>query len=171
MNTTGSNATTIPRLGHYTIDTSRSSIAFAARHFFGLLPVRGTFGIRAGTIEVAEPLSGSSMRVEVDAGSLSSGNEHRDTEVRSAKFLDTDRHPLITFVSEQVDTTAVSGTLTACGVERPVSLSIVRCEVTEETFTVRATARVDRTDFGITAARGMAGRVLDLTLEATCVRR
>lgn len=171
MHTTGSNATAIPRLGHYTIDTSRSSIAFTSRHFFNLLPVHGTFGIRAGTVEVAEPLSESSVRVEVDAGSISSGNEQRDAAVRSAKFLDTDRRPLFTFVSERVDTTTVSGTLTACGVERPVSLSVVRSEVTEETFTVRATARIDRTDFGITAARAMAGRVLDLTLEATCVRR
>jgi polyisoprenoid-binding protein YceI len=37
-------------------------------------------------------------------------------------------------------------------------------------FTVRATARIDRTEFGITAARGLAARYLDLTVEATCTR-
>jgi len=171
MDATSSNVTTTPRLGPYTIDTSRSSITFKTRHIFGLLPVHGTFEIRAGTIEVAEPLSESSMRVEVEAASFSTGNDHRDDEIRSAKFLDTDRYLLITFVSDHVDATAVSGTLTACGVARPVSLSIVRSEVFAETFTVHATTRIDRTDFGVTAVPSMAGRVLDLTLEATCVRR
>jgi polyisoprenoid-binding protein YceI len=37
-------------------------------------------------------------------------------------------------------------------------------------FTVRATARIDRTEFGITAARGLAARHLDLTVEAQCTR-
>jgi polyisoprenoid-binding protein YceI len=43
--------------------------------------------------------------------------------------------------------------------------------VLAETFTVRATTRVDRTEFGVTAAGLMAGRHLDLTLEVTCVPR
>ena len=34
-----------------------------------------------------------------------------------------------------------------------------------ESFTVRAAARIDRTEFGVTASRGLAGRYLDLTLE------
>ncbi|GHE14745.1 hypothetical protein GCM10010339_86800 [Streptomyces alanosinicus] len=118
---------------------------------------------------MAEPLSESRLRVEIDAASFSTGNDQRDGDVPSAKFLDTDRNPLITFVSERVDATSVSGTLTACGVPRSASLSIVRSQVHTNSFTVRATTRVDRTEFGVTAARGMAGRHLDLTLEVTCV--
>jgi polyisoprenoid-binding protein YceI len=170
MTTTGNPATT-PRLGRYAIDTNRSSITFRTRHVFNLLPVRGSFAIRGGTIEVSEPLGESRLHVEVEAASFDSGNAQRDKDIRSAKFLDTDRHPLITFVSDGVDTTAISGTLTACGVERPVSLSIVHSQVLAETFTVRATTRVDRTEFGVTAAGLMAGRHLDLTLEVTCVPR
>ncbi|GAB3179531.1 YceI family protein [Streptomyces incanus] len=169
MDTTGNPITTTPRLGRYTIDTNSSSITFKGRHLFGLMPVRGTFAIRGGTVDVAEPLSESRLRVEIDAASFSTGNDHRDGDVRSAKFLDIDRHPLITFVSERVDATSVSGTLTACGVTRPASLAVVRSEVRANSFTVHATTRVDRTEFGVTAARGMAGRRLDLTLEVTCV--
>ena len=41
----------------------------------------------------------------------------------------------------------------------------------ERSFTASGTVRVDRTEFGVTAMRGLAGRYLDLTLEVRCVRR
>ncbi|WP_257584108.1 YceI family protein [Streptomyces sp. TLI_146] len=41
------------------------------------------------------------------AASFSTGNAHRDADVRSAKFLDTERHPLITFAAERVDVTCL----------------------------------------------------------------
>jgi polyisoprenoid-binding protein YceI len=170
MDATGNTVPTTPRLGRYTIDTDSSSISFRSRHVFGLLPVRGTFAIRGGTIDVAEPLPESSVRVEVDAASFRTGHAQRDAAVRSAKFLDADRHPLITFASDRVAATTVSGTLTVCGVSRPARLSIVHSEVLADAFTVRATTQVDRTEFGVTAARGMAGRHIDLTLEVRCVR-
>ena len=56
------------------------------------------------------------------------------------------------------------------GTARPVTLTVNRCEVSRGSFTVRATARIDRTEFGITAARGLAARYLDLTVEAQCTR-
>ncbi|MFF7751640.1 YceI family protein [Streptomyces sp. NPDC007971] len=170
MDATGNTVNTTPRLGRYTIDSDTSSLSFRTRHVFGLLPVHGTFAIRGGTVEVAEPLSASRVHAEVDAASLRTGNAQRDAAVRSSKFLDAGRYPLITFASDRVDATTVSGTLTVCGVSRPASLSVVRSEVFADGFTVRAVSRVDRTEFGVTAARAMAGRRLDLTLEIRCVR-
>jgi polyisoprenoid-binding protein YceI len=37
-------------------------------------------------------------------------------------------------------------------------------------FDARTSARIDRTEFGVTAYRGMAGRYLDMTIEVRCVR-
>ena len=65
---------------------------------------------------------------------------------------------------------ALTGTLTVRGTTRPVTLTVTRCEVSRESFTARATARIDRTEFGITAARGLAARYLDLTVEVQCTR-
>jgi len=161
--------TALPRLGRYRIDTERSSIGFRSRHFLGLLPVKGTFAIHHGTIEVAEPLAESNIRVSIDASSFHTGNAQRDAHVRSAKFLDTGRHPLIDFVADSVEAATVSGTLTVCEAAQPVSLAIVYSEVFPEAFSIRATTRVDRYDFGVTASRLMAGHHFDLTLEATCV--
>ncbi|MEW2133249.1 YceI family protein [Streptomyces sp. NPDC005435] len=173
MNATGGTTPTptqTPRPGRYTIDPDGSALSFRTTHVFGLLPVRGTFALRGGTVDVADPLSGSRIGAEVDAASFRSGNAQRDGAVRSARFLDTGTHPLITFVSAEVGADAVSGTLTAHGVSRPVRLSVVRLDVLADAFTVRATLRVDRTEFGVTASPGMAGRRLELTVVARCVR-
>ena len=35
----------------------------------------------------------------------------------------------------------------------------------------RATARLDRTSFGVTKKKGMVGRTVDLVIEAVCVPR
>lgn len=163
--------TTTPQLGRYEIDTDRSTVAFSTRHMFGLLPVHGTFAVRSGTVDVVEPLAESSVRVEIDTASFHTGNGHRDRDVRSRRFLDADRHPVMTFISERVDETTVTGVLTACGVARTVTLSIERFDVTAGAFTARATTRVDRTEFAVTGSRGMTGRYLDVSLEVVCVRR
>jgi thiamine biosynthesis lipoprotein len=65
---------------------------------------------------------------------------------------------------------ALAGTLTVRGTTRPITLTVTDCEMSRGSFTARATARIDRTEFGITAARGLAARYLDLTVEVQCTR-
>jgi polyisoprenoid-binding protein YceI len=62
------------------IDTTCSAVTFRTRHLFGLAPVRGGFAIRTG--------------------SFRTDNGQRDSNVRSARLLDADRYPVITFRSE-----------------------------------------------------------------------
>jgi polyisoprenoid-binding protein YceI len=159
-----------PPMGHYEIDPGRSAIRFRTRHLFGLAPVRGRFAIRGGTIDVAEPPTGSTVRAEIDAASFHTPNPARDQVVKSARFLDVSRHPVITFFSERLTPPTLHGTLTVHGVSQPVALSIEQIDVQPGAFTARATAEIDRTDFGVTASRGMAGTRLGLTLEIRCVR-
>ena len=165
--------TQAPRLGHYEIDISRSRVTFRTRHMFGLGPVRGTFAIRSGCVDIAEPLADSAVQAEIDAASFRTGNEQRDQSVLSARLLDATRYPVISFRDGHVgaDGTTIRGTLTVREVSRPVSLSIGQVTVDGQSFTASATVRVDRTEFGVTAMRGLAGRYLDLTLEVQCVRR
>jgi polyisoprenoid-binding protein YceI len=170
MQTRHDHPATIPQLGRYEIDTGGSTVTFRTRHLFGLGPVHGTFAIGSGTIDVAEPLAESAIHAEIDAASFQTRNQMRDATVKSARFLDAYRHPLITFRSEGIDQTALTGALTVRGVTRPVSLAVELTDVSPRSFTARATTRVDRTEFGLTASRGLAGRRLDLIVEARCVR-
>ena len=43
--------TATPHLGRYRIDPDATTISFRTRHVFGLLPVRGTFAARGGTVD------------------------------------------------------------------------------------------------------------------------
>jgi polyisoprenoid-binding protein YceI len=163
--------TQTPRLGHYEIDVSQSRVAFRTRHMFGLGPVRGTFAIRSGSADIAEPLTDSAIHAEIDAASFRTGNEQRDHSVLSARFLDAARFPVIAFRDGHVsaDGRIIRGTLTVREVCRPVSLSIGEVTVAGPSFTASATVRVDRTEFGLTAMPGLAGRNLDLTVEVRYV--
>jgi polyisoprenoid-binding protein YceI len=155
-----------PEPGRYEIDTSCSAVTFSTRHLFGLAPVRGSFTIRAGTIDVAEPPADSSVHVHIDPASFRTGNGQRDSTVRSERLLDADRYPVITFRSEDLDGPALTGALTV----RNVTMTIERTAVNERWFTARASTRIDRTEFGVTAYRAVAGRYLDMTMEVRCVR-
>lgn len=162
---------TKPRLGRYDIDPESSSVAFRTRHLFGLAPVHGHFRIRAGTVDVSEPASESRVFVEIDTASLRSGNPARDASVRSARFLDASQYPVMVFVAERMDGQDLLGTLTVGAVARPVRLRVQVSGVSPGSFTAQATARLDRTEFGVTAARGLAARYLSVSLEVRCTAR
>jgi len=199
MDTKSRPAALTPRLGHYEIDARRSTVTFATRHLFGLAPVRGTFSVTAGTVDIAEPLAASRIHAEIGAASFRTGLPPRDVTVRSARLLDAQQHPVITFdaggeagagagasdsgasaTDRDADGTVggalVTGQLTVRGVSRPVRLSVESVEPAGDgaapgSFTARARARVDRAEFGITGFRGLAGRRLDLVLEVRCVHQ
>ncbi|GAA3216749.1 YceI family protein [Nonomuraea helvata] len=153
-----------PQIGHYTIDTA--VIAFRTRHLFGLGAVNGTFALRAGTVDVTEPVASSHAHVEIDAGSFHTGNPQRDAGVRSSVFLDADRHPVIALDLDG----NLTGTLTVRGVSAPITLELQSWMAVPSGFSVRATARVDRVALGVRAKPGLAARHLYFTVEATCLR-
>jgi polyisoprenoid-binding protein YceI len=177
---------TTPQPGHYDIDPDRSRVTFATRHLFGLGRVKGSFAIRGGTADVADPIAASAIYAEIETASFRTKNRQRDHSVLSPRFLDPAGHPVMTFRSDQIEVEpsggsrgvvppgqqaqALTGTLTVRGTARPVTLTVTRCEVSRGSFTARATARIDRTEFGITAARGLAARYLNLTMEIQCTR-
>lgn len=172
------NTVQVPGLGRYEVDPRNSTVEFKGRHLFGLLPVRGTFTIADGVIDVAEPIAESSVRVAIDATSFQTGNSHRDDDVRSARFLNTGRYPSMMFMSTRLERSdggsTLAGTLTVRDVARPLNLMIQQCTVqaaSPESLIVLASTRIDRNDFGLTAAPGLAGRHLDVSLRVLGVRR
>jgi polyisoprenoid-binding protein YceI len=172
---------TTPRPGHYDIDPDQSRVTFTTRHLFGLGRVAGSFAVRGGTADIADPVAASAIYAEIETASFRTRNRQRDHAVLAPRFLDPAGHPVMTFRSDRIEAAGgaaapgqqgqvLTGTLTVRGTTRPVTLTVTRCEVSRGAFAARATARIDRTDFGITAARGLAARYLDLTVEIQCTR-
>jgi len=176
--TTTDDAVQVPGIGRYAIDNQGSTVAFRSRHLFGLALVRGTMAISHGLVDVADPITDSSVHAEIDTTSFDTGSRQRDGDVRSARFLGADRYPSMTFTSARLDRSdgrwTLAGALTVRDVARPVSLAIEQSTVqpgTPNSFVVCATTRIDRTEFGLTAARWMAGHDLDVSLRILGVRR
>ncbi|MGH3912818.1 MAG: YceI family protein [Pseudonocardiaceae bacterium] len=155
----------LPTAGRYRLDPARSSVAFRTRHLFGLAGVAGTMQVAAGEI-VVDPASKSSVTVTVSASSFSTGNDRRDGDVRKAKFLNVEEYPEFTFRAGRLDQDqgrwSLTGELAVRGVSKPVTLDLDSVEVTGQGFHARATTRIDRYAFGVTAAKGMAARFLDV---------
>lgn len=164
----------VPGTGDYRIDPTNSTVSFTTRHMFGLGAVRGTFRLRDGHIHVAAPVADTSTRVTIAAGTFDTGVAGRDVTVRSATYLDTERHPDITYVSTRLEQTeagwVLRGSLKVRAVARPMDVHIDEVSPTGAGLRLAANARVDRYAFGITAMKGFTGRYLALRLDVAANR-
>lgn len=109
--------------GDWHLDSSRSSVEFHVRHFYGLVTVKGHFERFEGTLALA---SEPAVQLTIDADGLATGNAKRDKHLRSADFFDVQRHPQVRFVSDSTelhdDTLRARGQLHAAGKQVPLEL-------------------------------------------------
>ncbi|MEU4834894.1 YceI family protein [Streptosporangium sp. NPDC023615] len=157
--------------GVYRIDPGATTVRFTTRAVFGLLPVRGSFAVDHGRILIAENIEESTVDAVIRAAGFESGNRQRDEHVRSSDYLGAAEYPEIVFRSQEVRRSAegdgVRGALTVRGVTRPTVLALGPVTVDDRCLRARATTRIDRYAFGLTRAKGMTGRYLDITLDIT----
>jgi polyisoprenoid-binding protein YceI len=143
----------------YTIDVAHSSVGFSVRHMM-ISRVPGVFHEFAGTVNF-DPADTSnwSVAVTIQAASIDTRNEQRDTHLKSNDFLAVDSFPTIVFKSTKVIPKGngkfdVLGNLTLRGVTKPVTLSAeLLGELNDPQMGKRigfaATTRINRLDFGV----------------------
>jgi len=172
--TTPAAAVQIPAAGIYQLDPAASAVTFATRHMFGLAPVKGTFRLVSGQITIADPVTSSTVSAVIDAASFATGNPQRDKDVKSARFLHVGDHPQITFRSTELiqDGAAwrLRGQITARSTSAPAELTITEAAASDDVLQIRATTRVDRYAHGLTKAKGLAARHLDMEITARATR-
>jgi polyisoprenoid-binding protein YceI len=121
-----------------------------------------------GYITVDPAVPSASVTVTMSAASFNTGNRARDRDVRSARFLDSEHHPDIAFRAATLDqregSWVLAGELEVRGAGQPVTLLIDSVQATEAGLQAHASTRIDRYAFGLTAAKGMAARNLDVEL-------
>lgn len=112
----------------YGIDKAHSEVTFQVRHL--LTRVRGRFSDFQGTIDLDEAApEQSSVRLEIQAGSIDTNEPARDQHLRSEDFFAADRFPTIGFASTRVvkkdaETFDVTGKLTIRGVTKEITLPV-----------------------------------------------
>lgn len=158
----------VPAAGRYRLDSETSAVTFRTRHLFGLGTVTGTMTITSGEISVDPAVPHATVTATISVASFSTGNRARDRDVRSPRLLHADQHPDIAFragtLGHNQGRWMLAGELTVRGVSKPVSLAIGSVEATGPGFRAHATTRIDRYAFGVTAAKGVAARYLDIGL-------
>lgn len=164
--------------GSYGIDPAHSHLSFAVRHL-GISTVRGTFERFSGTLVVGETLAGSSVTVEADVASLSSGHPMRDQHVQGAEFLDVANHPTMVFRTTAIEPAAggyrMAGDLTIRGTSVPVELHATYHgsaaypidQSTRHGFSAYGT--ISRSAFGVSYGVPMVSDDVALTLDVQLV--
>ena len=164
----------------YALDADHTTVGFKIRHLFSY--VQGTFNEFEGSFDYVpgQPDQWQAQAV-IQASSIDTRVEKRDTHLRSKDFFDVERYPAITFASATVtDATDASATLhgllTIHGVQEPVVLDLaIHGEGKDPWGNMRsgftATTRINRKDFGLTwnqaleSGQLLVGEDVDITLE------
>ena len=146
----------------WAIDPAHSQVEFTARHMM-ITKVRGRFSDVNGTVTLDEAApSRSLVEVDIDAASIDTRQEDRDTHLRSADFLDAEAYPKLTFRSKRVEDLRleqgaefrVIGDLTIRGVTKEVALDVEYGGTGGdpwggERVAFSATTKIDRREFGL----------------------
>ena len=143
----------------WAIDPAHSFVEFGVKHMM-LATVRGRFTGISGLIELDEvDPTGSTVSVEIDAGSLDTQDGQRDAHLRSPDFLDVDRYPTITFKSTAIKGTKehfqVTGDLTIRDITKPITLDVEFGGEGKDPWggtraSFSAHGKFDRRDYGLT---------------------
>jgi polyisoprenoid-binding protein YceI len=127
--------------------------------------------VTSGEITVDPAVPQAAVTAVLSAASFGTGSRARDRDIRSPRFLDAAQYPDITFqagtLSREQDRWMLTGQLTVRDITSPVTLAVESAEPAGAGFRVRATARIDRYAYGLTAAKGMAARYLSIELNVT----
>jgi polyisoprenoid-binding protein YceI len=164
------------------IDAAHTTVEFAVKKFL-FLDVKGRFEDLEGNVILDESDIGrSSVTAAINAAGIDTGRKRRDTQLRSADFLEVDRYPYIRFQSTKVepgrdrDTLRVTGSLTIKGKSREVLLEVneVDCSCSpsgEQIVYYTAQTELDRFDFEISYWRGLIGRRLKIAINLQATRQ
>lgn len=160
----------VPAAGRYRLDPFRSLVCIRTR-LLGVRPLRGTLRFGAGEVTIDPDGPRASVFATVHAASFSSGHGSRDDDVRSARFLDAEKYPDLTFQASELSRRGqrwmLTGELTVREVSKQVTLAIESIEEADAGFRARARTRLDRYAFGLTAMRRFGGRFYEIEVFAT----
>jgi len=111
----------------WVLDPAHSEITFRVRHMM-ISNVRGAFTKFDASID-GEDFTKSTIRAKIDANSLTTNADDRDTHLRSADFFEVEKHPEITFVSTSMEKVGENeykliGDLTIKGSTKKATLNI-----------------------------------------------
>ncbi len=148
----------------------------------GISTVRGAFTKVSGAVEYdPADLSKTSVNVTIDATSVDTRVDARDSDLRSPNFFDVAKYPTLTFKSKLVESAGtgklkITGDLTIHGVTKTVVLDVegpsdpVKDRRGNLHMGASATTKCNRQDFGVSGAALMVGDEITITIDVELVK-
>jgi polyisoprenoid-binding protein YceI len=145
----------------WNIDPVHSVAEFKVKHMM-ISNVKGQFTRVKGTLTTNEAdLTQAHVEAEVEAASINTRDEQRDTHLKSADFFDVEKFPSLSFKSTRITRVTdgelkVAGDLTIHGVTRNVSFDVEgptppgKDPWGNTRRGLSATTKINRSDFGLT---------------------
>lgn len=161
----------------WAIDKAHSRLGFTFTHL-AIAELNGNFNSFDGKLTSSKPdFSDAVVELTADVNSINTGNEQRDTHLKTADFFDAPKNPNFTFKSTSFKKVGdkkykVTGDLTLHGVTKPVTLDAVLNGTATHPMSkkqlagFKVTGTIKRTDFGISPATPTAMLSDDVNLVA-----
>jgi polyisoprenoid-binding protein YceI len=160
--------------GTYKVDPARSEVTFNITNFL-VMTVDGRFKTFEANIQIGDKLETSRVQATVETRSIDTGNEERDTHLRTPDFFEVEKYPNMTFRSTLIAGTEadfkMTGELTIKGVSKDVTFDCHAEAAPDGGSQVLATAKIHREDFGITSGGTIKNEVrLKLRMRLTSAK-
>ncbi|MBI2408179.1 MAG: YceI family protein [Gemmatimonadetes bacterium] len=142
----------------WTLDATHTQVGFSVKHM-AISTVRGRFTKFDGSGETDANGRVVAARFTIDAASIDTNQEQRDTHLRSADFFETEKYPTITFASTKItqDGTdiTITGDFTMHGVTKSITLKGETTPVVKDPWGMTRTGltvegKINRKDWGLT---------------------
>lgn len=185
MATTLESTVATPAVTTWKLDPAHSNVEFSVKHLM-ISRVKGRISGLAGTIQADETNpEHSSVEAILQAATIDTRSEQRDTHLRSADFLDAVTFPEIRFRSTRMKGNRtefqLTGDLTIRSVTREITLDVNfegrgKDPWGGERLAFSATGKIDRSDFGLTynqaleAGGVVIGNDLRINIEVEAVK-
>jgi polyisoprenoid-binding protein YceI len=181
------NASGHNHFSRWEIDPDNGDIRFSIRHLM-VSAVQGRFNSFRGDLVYDHQLDQpAGVMVEIDAGSIDTGQTQRDIHLRSGDFFDVENYPHIRFATREVEAVGdhhyrVHGDLRLLRITRDIVLDVTFKGFSEdpegtEHASFFATTEINRHDFGLTWNRSvetgglMVGDTVLIELEIDAIKQ
>lgn len=165
----------------YEIDGAHAFAVFKISHL-GIAPAYGQFVKLGGSLDYdAAAPDKTTIKVEIDADSVFTGNKKRDDHLKGPDFFDTKQHPKLTFESTSVKAAGdnqltVTGNLTIHGQTKPVTLTATKTGAGKDPWGndrigMETTFTINRMDYGIAYMPDGLGKVVTVMISFEGIKK
>jgi polyisoprenoid-binding protein YceI len=161
---------------NWKVDLAHSNLGFAILHQ-SVNDIKGTVKITESIItQTKEDFTDATISMKADLNTINTGNDKRDSHLKTADFFDTAKFPELSFQSvsftkKSQDNYTITGNLTLHGVTKSVTLNAVSKSGTnvmdnKPVVGFKVTGVIKRSDFGISTATPVAVLSDEVSIEA-----